>query len=270
MSDKFRRKKEPKHIRLYATITGSEAWRHLSGNAVKVLLALVARDDGTRNGTISFSVREASESANLSVPTATRCLQELVELGFIRCTEKGAFSRKVSHASTWRYTWAAWPGGSPSAPTRDFEKWKLDEKTRCKNFHDTVQVSLTETEMPPPPVQDIYTGNAETPHVSVVEENKESCTHTIYQGDNVFPFDTEQRKRANPSPGAEMAGYREELVDYLSEKEVGTQTRLAQLLGIPAGTFSKFLNGSNLPDRYHAAVRDVFTGQHRDDHDSPA
>jgi hypothetical protein len=44
----------------------TDAWRDLSGNAVKVLLALVSRDNGTRNGAISFSVREAADTANLS------------------------------------------------------------------------------------------------------------------------------------------------------------------------------------------------------------
>lgn len=260
MSDKFRRKKEPKHIRLYATIMASEAWRHLSGNAIKVLLALVARDDGTRNGTISFSVREASETANLSVPTATRCLQELVELGFIRCTEKGAFSRKVSHASTWRYTWAAWPGGAPAAPTRDFEKWEPDEKTRCKNFRGTVQNSLTPAGEAPVTVKEICTAPDETAHVSVGDQNKESCTHIIYQGDTDLFLETEQRKQANSCTRAELDGFRQELVDYLSVKEVGTQTKVAELLGIPHGTLSRFLNGGNLPERYHAVMRDLLAG----------
>lgn len=205
MADKFRRKKEPKHIRLYASITGSEAWRHLSGNAVKVLLALVARDDGTRNGTISFSVREASETANISVPTATRCLHELVELGFIRCTEKGAFSRKLSHASTWRYTWAAWPGGAPAAPTRDFEKWRSDEKTRCKNFRGTVQNSLTPDRETPATVKEICTADHAKPQKPVRPQIKETCTHTINQGDRGKALPAISPNDIPPTPGGPFA-----------------------------------------------------------------
>jgi hypothetical protein len=183
MADKFRRKKEPKHIRLYASITSSEAWKHLSGNAVKVLLALVARDDGSRNGSISLSVRGAAEAARISINTAQKCLSELQDLGFIRRTEKGAFSRKVSHASLWRYTWAAWPGGSPAAPTRDFEKWKPDEKTRYQKLTSAVPKIETPERRKAVTVAKIGTAPSEEPQNCVDDQNPNIGTHIINHRD---------------------------------------------------------------------------------------
>lgn len=256
MADKFRRKKEPKHIRLYASITGSEAWRHLSGNAIKVLLALVARDDGTRNGNISFSVREAAEAANLSPHTAKRCLQELVELGFIRCTQKGAFSRKVSHASLWRYTWAAWPDGK-QGPTRDFEKWKPDENTRGQVLHATEAVSALNVETPADPVADFATDEMETPLVSANPSNAKTSTLIIYQGNPDTGLETQQRKQANSCTRAELGDLRQWALAHLQRHEPGEQSRLAKAVPIPAGTLSKFINGGNLPVQYREPLADA-------------
>lgn len=183
MSDKFRRKKEPKHIRLYASITNSEAWKHLSGNSVKVLLALVARDNGERNGNIGFSVREAAEAGNIAINTASRCLQELQDLGFIARTEKGAFSRKISHASLWRYTWQAAPGCRPAAPTRDFEKWKPDEKSRSQKLTSAVSNIETGNANKAATVSKINTAPPEKPLNCVGEPISNIDTLTIYQRD---------------------------------------------------------------------------------------
>ena len=132
MANDFRRKSEPRHIRLYHSITGSDAWLSLSGNATKVLIALVRLDDGSSNGQIFFSDRQASKATGLSRNTCIKAFRELQAKGFIRIVEKGHFDRKVRHATVWRYTWQAAPGISP--PTRDFEKWKPEtEKTTGAN-----------------------------------------------------------------------------------------------------------------------------------------
>jgi len=180
MSDKFRRKKEPKHVRLYASITSSEAWRHLSGNAVKVLLALIARDNGTRNGNIGFSCREAGQVTGLSARTCWRCFVELQEKGFIVCTEKGGFSRKVLHSTLWRYTWAAWPGGKPAAPTRDFEKWKPEENSRLKFLSATDEVSAQSMETPDAPDANSSTMDLEKRVVSADPDFAETTTLIVY------------------------------------------------------------------------------------------
>ena len=131
MANALRRKSEPRHIRLYHSITGTVAWASLGGNAIKVLLALVRLDDGSKNGQIFFSDRQASLETGLSRNTCIKALRELQEKGFIRIVEKGHFDRKVRHATVWRYTWQAVPG--VCGPTREFEKWRpCDEKTRAQ------------------------------------------------------------------------------------------------------------------------------------------
>lgn len=261
MADKYRQKKEPKHIRLYASITGSEAWRRLSGNAVKVLLALVARDDGTRNGQIGFSCREAADMAMISPRTAWRCLIELQEKGFIVCTEKGGFSRKISHSTLWRYTWAAWPAGK-KGPTRDFENWKPENKTRLQILSGAVAVSAGNMETPPGPVEEIATDELETPHVSDVSILAKTTTLTISQGLPPDGAELQQRKQANSISGAvspffhtdELSGLRHDAIDHIARNGVGSQANLASLIGCPPGTFSKFINGRGLPAKYRGRL----------------
>lgn len=257
MADKFRHKKEPKHIRLYAYVTNSEAWRHASGNAIKVLLALIARDNGAFNGNIGFSCREAAEIANISVRTAWRCLVELQDKGFIVCTEKGGFSRKIQHATTWRYTWVAWPGGKPAAPTHDYRNWKPDGNSRLQSLSGAVAVSAPEMETGPSTVEDIATGQMEKPTVSNDPDFAETTTLTVYQGDRCSPPATATWKQGDPPSDASMSALRAALVEYLHRHEVGEQSRLAARALIPPGTLSKFLHGRPLPAGYHRALADL-------------
>ena len=103
----------------------SAAWRSLTPQQRVVYLELENRHIGTNNGLIGFSVREAKEACNISKDTATTCLKVLVERGFIRCTQLGAFTFKKRHASEWELT--AWPVGE-ELPTKDFMRWQPCEK----------------------------------------------------------------------------------------------------------------------------------------------
>lgn len=265
MADKGRQKREPKHIRLYASIMASEAWQHLSGNAVKVLLALVSRDDGTRNGAIGFSYREAGIASGVSDRTAWRCLLELQDKGFIVCTRKGAFNTKVLHSTLWRYTWAPWPKGRPAAPTRDFENWRCLEKHGCKICTRTGEVSDEPSGNIPAPDAKFSPDDRETPHVSVGDSFANIASLILHQGDSAAVPETEGRKQANSSSGAisafslgdPLADLRERTIRHIGRDGAGSQTRIAARIGCPVGTFSKFINGRNLPDQYRAALADA-------------
>lgn len=189
------RRREPEHIRLYRSITDSEAWLHLSSNAVKVPLALVARDNGTRNGSIGFSCREAATRTGLSDRTCWRCLIELQDKGFIACTEKGAFNPKALHSSLWRYTWQAWPGGNPAAPTRDFEKWKCLEIRGCKICNRAVEVSDEPSGNTAPPVENLATGDVETDGNKRCFHSAKFSTLILHQGDRGATLETGNRKQ---------------------------------------------------------------------------
>jgi len=257
MADKFRQKKEPTHVRVYAFLMSTVAWRHLSGPAVKVLLALMARDNGTRNGKLGFSCQEAAEASGYSVRTAWRCLGELQEKGFIVCTEKGGFSRKVQHASLWRMTWQPWPGGRPAAPTHDYRKWTPDGNTRLQVSSPAVEVSARSLETGPASVEETATGNLEKPAVSNDREFAETTTLIIYQGDGNSAAASQQRKHALEHRRADLADLRERLRNHLDRSQPGEQTRLAARAQIPPGTLSKFIHGRPLPEHHRSRLSEV-------------
>jgi len=157
-----RRGHEPRHIRLYHSVTGSAAWRDLSGNAIKVLVALMRFDKGGDNGEIFMSVRTAAEETGLSENTAWRALRDLEEHGFIAATDRGHFKRKHRPATQWRVTWQAAQG---KAPTRDFEKWQpVGKNSRSQNLMETVAKIETVEETFPSTVANIETVATETSH----------------------------------------------------------------------------------------------------------
>lgn len=103
----------------------SEAWRHLSGSAVKVLLALAAIEKGDNNGEFFLSVRTGAERTGLGKDAVNRALHELQDKGFIYCATPGGFSRKTPHAACWGLTWVAGTKGSEHrAPSHAYEKWR--------------------------------------------------------------------------------------------------------------------------------------------------
>jgi hypothetical protein len=107
----------------------SEAWRHLSGSAVKVLLALAALEKGDNNGEFFLSARKGAAITGLGKNAVNRALHELQDKGFIYCAVRGAFSRKTPHAACWGLTWQAGPKGSDHrAPSHSYEKWRPAQK----------------------------------------------------------------------------------------------------------------------------------------------
>jgi hypothetical protein len=85
------------------------------------------RYNGSNNGRIAYSVREAAKALNVSFQTAMRSLQLLQDRGFIVCTRKGAFSLKAApSASEWRLTEYA-NDTPPEHPTKDFMRWQPAE-----------------------------------------------------------------------------------------------------------------------------------------------
>lgn len=94
----------------------------------------------------------------------------------------------------------------------------------------------------------------ETPLVSVGPRYANNAPLIVYQGEGEAGPETGARKQANSHDGAILAALRESLTGHLQASEPGEQTRLADRLGIPAGTLSKFVNGRNLPERYRAPL----------------
>src|SRR5262249_22085331 len=127
MSKKRRLGPTERWVRLRYWLLTSPAWRSLTGNAAKLYVELAMRYNGSNNGRIPYSVREAAKALNASFQTAMRSLQLLQNRGFIVCTRKGAFSLKAApYASEWRLT--EYDNDTPlEHATKDFMKWQPAE-----------------------------------------------------------------------------------------------------------------------------------------------
>src|SRR5215213_10323914 len=82
----------------------SPAWRSLSPAARSVFIELAAIYNGSNNGRLALSARDAAEAVGCSKDTAARASVELVAKGFIECSSRGHFDRKSPHASEYRLT----------------------------------------------------------------------------------------------------------------------------------------------------------------------
>lgn len=97
------------------------AFLDLTGNSVKLFLFMYARFNGSNNGKIGFSVREAAAILGTSKDTAARCFRELHEHGFIDIETRGSdFDQKTRRSTEWRITLERSNG---MGATHDYEHW---------------------------------------------------------------------------------------------------------------------------------------------------
>jgi hypothetical protein len=119
--------KSPRHVRLYHWFLRCEAWRSLSPNARALYVEIAARYNGSNNGRISFSVREAAKLLHISKSVAARTLVELQDRGFIVITKRSAFSVKTKTATEWRLTEFSSDLDGVFA-TKDFMRWSPEKQ----------------------------------------------------------------------------------------------------------------------------------------------
>lgn len=97
----------------------SDAWRSLSGPAVKVWLELRTRFNGGNNGRLHLSFETAAKLLGIGKSTIARAYRELEHKGFLVKIQAGHwYGRK---ATTWRVTDKGTHG---EAPTYDWKRWK--------------------------------------------------------------------------------------------------------------------------------------------------
>ena len=104
----------------------SQAFRYLTGGALKLLIMVRKRFNGFDNGHISFSVREGRDLLGYSMNTVARYFDELVDKGFLRIREKGSFSYKKRHATTWIITCEEYN----HQKSRDFKHWIKTDRNK--------------------------------------------------------------------------------------------------------------------------------------------
>lgn len=124
--DKRGRSKRPdRFVKLEHWLLKTPAWRSLPPASRALYVELAQRFNGSNNGEITMSVREAARRLHIAKDTATKAFRELERKGFIRCHQRGSFHWKLRHASTWILT--EHPLGDALA-AKDFAHW-TGEKT---------------------------------------------------------------------------------------------------------------------------------------------
>jgi hypothetical protein len=110
------------HVRLHHWLLDSPAWRTLTPQARAIYIALVRRYNGSNNGRIGLSIREAARECRLSKNTVPRAIHELIDHGFLELKTPGGFSLKLRHATEWLLTEYR-DDVSGELPKKTFMRW---------------------------------------------------------------------------------------------------------------------------------------------------
>jgi hypothetical protein len=113
------------HVQVDIGMMQSPAWQSLSGNAVKVFLAMATKH-WAYNGALVFSVGQAGKVLGLTPSTGSRALRELKERGFIVEEATASFGSTGRLAKEWRLTpFPVQRGGKIQCPaSRDYQAWR--------------------------------------------------------------------------------------------------------------------------------------------------
>lgn len=99
------KERQDRYFQLHHYMLKTNAWGALSPAARVVYVQIGYRYNGSNNGRITFSVREAATECNLAKNTAHRAFNELIDLGFIEETRHGSLSRKTYHPLDGRFSY---------------------------------------------------------------------------------------------------------------------------------------------------------------------
>lgn len=121
-----RSQKNKRYVGFDYNLLETEAFKYLTGGAFKLLALVKKRYNGINNGEISFSVREGRDLLGYSVNTISRYFYELEDKGFLKANQKGSFSYKKRHASTWIITSDEYL----DKKTRDFKNWIKTDRNK--------------------------------------------------------------------------------------------------------------------------------------------
>ncbi|UWQ19992.1 helix-turn-helix domain-containing protein [Jannaschia sp. W003] len=103
----------------------SDAWRSLSGAAVRVLLELHTRFNGSNNGRLFLSHMEAAKALGMGKATVQRAFKDLECRGFIVLMNPGSWYHRKAHE--WRLTFKPMQqakGREP--PSNEWRGWRAE------------------------------------------------------------------------------------------------------------------------------------------------
>jgi len=110
----------PRFIQINHYLLSSPAWLSLKPQSRAVYIELAARFNGSNNGEIALSQRDAAHRSKIAKDTVAKALQELIDKGFIAIVTGGSFVYKLRHATEYRLT--DHPFGNERA-TKEFMSW---------------------------------------------------------------------------------------------------------------------------------------------------
>lgn len=140
-----KQKSEGQYAPLPYGLLKSQAWRSLSGAAVKVFLELHTRFNGGNNGRLHLSMNEAAEALGIGKATAQRAFQELQEKGFIVLSKPGNWYHRQAHE--WRLTMKPVQTSiGKKAATNEWHSWRSEKNAVLKRTRRTSNRFQTKTE----------------------------------------------------------------------------------------------------------------------------
>ena len=151
MRKRNKREASPRHVRLYHYMTNSRAWHDLNAVARAIYIEIAKRyaGVGSNNGRIPYSVREAAAELKIGTATASRALGASVDHGFIVPVTKGAFSRKIRHATEWRLTEFPCDVTNTLTATKDFMRWERKRSAETTEHLGTAPPARPRRAIPP-------------------------------------------------------------------------------------------------------------------------
>ncbi|MFD0980997.1 helix-turn-helix domain-containing protein [Tropicimonas aquimaris] len=124
-----KRAEEGQYAPLPYAVLKSDAWRHLSGAAVRVFLELHTRFNGSNNGKLRLSYAEAAEALNMGKATVQRAFDDLQEKGFVVLEREGNWYHRQAHE--WRLTTKpVQMARGRLSPTNDWRSWRPEKTER--------------------------------------------------------------------------------------------------------------------------------------------
>lgn len=103
-------------IKLEAAVTQSIAWQSLCCEARSLLIEIWKRHNGSNNGLISYSYREAKKALGIGSTKVKKALDQLIDRGFLIIRRASSFNFKgnggASRATEWELTTEACDGKS--------------------------------------------------------------------------------------------------------------------------------------------------------------
>jgi hypothetical protein len=119
--DRRGRSKTERFVMLQHWLLNSEAWGSLKPSERALFVELKRRHNGSNNGQIGLSCREAAKFCKINADTASKGLRRLTELGFTKVRKVGAFSVKCRHSTEYELTDEDCDG---RPATKDFMSWR--------------------------------------------------------------------------------------------------------------------------------------------------